>query len=45
MELNLEVLEMQKLNTPTERAQRVNDKNGVNCLVIMFTPGVKVIKM
>ena len=45
MELNLEVLEMQKLNTSTERAQRVHDKNGVNCLVIMFTPGVKVIKM
>ena len=30
---------------PTERAQRVDDKNGVICLVIMYTPGVMVIKM
>ena len=27
------------------RARRVDEKNGVICLVIMFTPGVVVIKM
>ena len=36
---------MQKWNIPTERAQRVDEKNGVVCLVIMFTPWVKGIKM
>ena len=45
MELNFEVLEMQKLNIPKERAQRVNEKSGVICLVIMFTPRITVIKM
>ena len=38
MELNFEDLEMQKLNIPTDRGQRVDGKNGVNCLVTMFTP-------
>ena len=28
-----------------DRAQRVDEKNGVICLVIMFTSGVMVIKM
>ena len=45
MELNFEGLEIQKWNMPTDRAQRVDDKNGVICLVIMYTPGVMVIKM
>ena len=37
MELNFEGLQMQKLNTQADRAQRVDGKNGVICLVIMFT--------
>ena len=45
MELNFEGLEMQKWNIPTDRAQRVDEKNGVICLVIMYTPDVMVIKM
>ena len=28
-----------------DRAQKVDEKNGVICLVIMFTPRVMVIKM
>ena len=34
-----------KWNKPTDRAERVDEKNGLVCLVIMFTPGVMVIKM
>ena len=45
MELKFEGLKMQKLNTQMDRAQRVNEKNGDICLVIMFTPQVMVIKM
>ena len=45
MELNFEVLEMQKWNIPTDRTQRVDEKNGVVCLIIMFTHRVMVIKM
>ena len=30
-------IEMQKLNRPTDRAQRVDEKNGVVCLVNIFT--------
>ena len=30
--INFEVLEMQKRNIPTNRAVRVDEKNGVNCL-------------
>ena len=45
MELNFDGLEMQKWNIPTDRAQRVDGKNGISCLVIMFTPRVMVIKM
>ena len=50
MELNFEVLEMQKWNIPTHRvdeknAQRINEKNRIICLVVMLTPRVKVIKM
>ena len=36
---------MQKWNIPTDRAWRVDEKIGVIFLVIMFTPGVMVIKM
>ena len=36
---------MQKGNIPADRDQRVDDKNGVICLVIMFTPWVMVIKI
>ena len=45
MELNFEHLEIQKRNIPTDRAQRVYEKNGVICLVIICTPGVIVIKI
>ena len=45
MELNLEGLEMQKWNIPTDRAQRVDGKNEVICLVVMFNSGDMVIKM
>ena len=44
-EFNFEGLEMYKLNIPTDRAQRVDEKNGVICLVIMFTRRDRVIKM
>ena len=36
---------MQKLNIPTDRAERVDEKNRVIFLVIMFAPGVMVIKI
>ena len=34
MELHSEGLEMQEQNIPTVRAQRVVEKNGINCLVM-----------
>ena len=40
MELNFKGPEMQKLNIPTDRAQRLDEKNGIICLAIVFTPGV-----
>ena len=43
--MNFEGLETQKLNIPTDRAQKVDEKNGVVCLVIMFAPRVIVFKM
>ena len=45
MELNVEDLEMQKWNIPTDRAQRVDEKKKVICLVIMFTPGYIISKI
>ena len=36
---------MQKENMPMDRAQRVDEWNGVICFVIMFTPRVMAIKM
>ena len=35
----------QKWNIPADRAQWLDEKNGVICLVIMFAPRVMVIKM
>ena len=45
MEFNFEGLEIQKWNIPTDRAQQLDEKNGVICLVIMFTPRVMVFEM
>ena len=45
MGLNFEGLEIQKLNIPADRAQKVHEKNGVISLVTMFTHRVTVIKM
>ena len=45
MELNFKGLEIQKWNIPTERAQRLDEKNVALCLVVMFTPRVMVVKM
>ena len=36
---------MQKWNIPNDRTQRLDEKNGVICLVFMFNPRVMVIKM
>ena len=36
---------MQKLNIPLDVAQRVDEKNWIICLVIIFAPRVTVIKM
>ena len=38
MELNSEGLEMQKLNIPMDRAQRVDEKNGVYLFSYDFYP-------
>ena len=45
MEMNFVGFEMQKWNIPRDRARRVYDKNGVICLVTMFTPRVMIRKM
>ena len=45
MQLNFKGLEKQKWNIPMDQAQRVDEKNGVICLVIMFTTGVMIIKI
>ena len=45
MELNFEDLEMKKWNKPTDRAQKVDEKNGAIFQVIMLTQRVIVIKM
>ena len=45
MELSFEGLETQKWNIPAGRAQRLDEKNGVICLVILFTPRAIIIKM
>ena len=42
-EMNFEGLEMQKWIIPADRTQRIDEKNGVVCLVIMFTPWVTVL--
>ena len=43
--MNFEGLETQNQNKPMGRVQRVEEKNRVICLFIMFNPGVIVIKM
>ena len=49
MKLNFEGLKLQKWNIPTDEKvpidRKVDEKNGVICLVTMFPPGVMVIKM
>ena len=45
VKLNFEGLRIQKWDIQTHRAQRVDEKNGVICLVIMLSPRVTVIKM
>ena len=45
MELKFEGIKMRRLNLPMVRAQRVDERNGVICLFIMFTPEVMVMKM
>ena len=38
-------LDMKKWYIPADRAKRVDEKNGVICLVIIFSPGFIVIKV
>ena len=45
VELNFEGIKMQKRNIAMDRAQRADEKSGIVCLFIMFTPRVMVIKM
>ena len=45
VELKLEGLEMQKWNMLMGKDRRIDEINAVICLVIIFSPGVKVIKM
>ena len=45
MKLNFKGPEIQKCDIPTYRAQRVEEKNVIICLVIMFIPRVMVFKM
>ena len=45
LKLNFEGLGKQRWSKPTDRAQRVDEKNVFICLVIMFTSWLIVIKM
>ena len=45
MELKFEGIEMRKWNILMDTAQRVDEKNGVICLFIIFTPEVMVMTM
>ena len=45
MEVKFEGLEMQKWNIPMDRAQKVDEKNGVICRVIIITPSLLVVEM
>ena len=45
MILNFKGLEMLRWNIPIDRAQRIDEKNGIICLIIVFTDGVMVIKI
>ena len=44
MELNLESLEMQQRNVPTERAQIVDEKTEVIFLAIKLNPRVMIVE-
>ena len=39
------IVKVLKWNIPMNRAQRVDERNGIICLVIMFSPRVMVFKM
>ena len=41
MELNFKGLEMHEWNVPTDRAQTVDEKNGVICLVVFVIRSLK----
>ena len=41
----LQTTAMQKWNILTDRGQRIHEKNGVICLVVMFTPRETVINI
>ena len=45
MKLNCEGLEIQKWNIPMNRAEKLDEKNGVTCLVTMFAAAVMVFEM
>ena len=45
MELNFKGFEMQNLNILADRVQRVDENNGIICLVIMFASRFIAIKM
>ena len=45
MVMNFEDLDMQKSSILRDRAQKVDEKNGVTCLDIMFTPSFMVIEI
>ena len=45
MDLSFEGLEIQKWNISADRAQRVDEKNEIICLLIIFTSRVIVITM
>ena len=45
IDLNFEDLEIEKWNISIEKVEKEYEKNGVICLVIVFTPGVIIITM
>ena len=45
MQTNFKGFKMQKWNVPKDRAQSIDEKNGVIYLTVMFTSRIEVIKM
>ena len=45
MNMNFEYFRIQKWTLKTVRAEKVDEKNGVNCLVSMFPSWVMVLKL